>query len=82
MLLNFGVKQDPSYNCNTKLFNSKNKIPEIEMNFDYVLCRKCMQNLRGATGAALTLASAPAIVIAERNERVRNLSKEFEECVQ
>ena len=32
-------------------------IPEIEMNFDYVLCRKCMQNLEAA-GAALTLASA------------------------
>ena len=48
-------------------------IPEIEMNLDYVLCRKCMQNLQEAAGAALTLASAPAIMIAERNEQVRNL---------
>ena len=40
----------------------------IEMNFDYVLCRKCMQNLQEAAGAALTLASTPAIMIAERKE--------------
>ena len=49
-------------------------IPEIEMNFDYVLCRKCMaEPVREAAGAALTLASAPAIMITERNERVKNL---------
>ena len=60
------MKQDPSYN----MFSSqkKCKIPEIEMNFYYVLRRKCMQNLREAAGTALTLASrsAPAIVIAKR----------------
>ena len=52
-------------------------VPEIEMNFDYVLRRKCMQNLQEAAGAALTLASAPAIMIAERNERVKNVRNAY-----
>ena len=51
-----------------KLHSGPRIIPEIEMNFDYVLCRKRMQNLQEAAGAALTLASAPTIMIAERNE--------------
>ena len=37
------------------------------MKFDYVLCRKCMQNLWEAAGSSSnTSYSAPAIVIAER----------------
>ena len=33
---------------------------QLQYNFD-VLCRKCMQDLQGAAGAVLALASAPAI---------------------
>ena len=42
MMLNFGVKQ-----------YKRSGLYEIEMNFVYVLCRKCMQNLQEAAGAAL-----------------------------
>ena len=48
--------------CNDAQFWSEaGSFIQLQYNFDYVLCRKCMQDLQGAAGAVLALASAPAI---------------------